>query len=190
MRLRFIGFAILFAVAVSLFAWKSRVKVVKAQTTPATNADTAALLAQKNPAKLAQLMRGIMLPNSNVIFFAEGKNPADVSLAKNASGAVNPLEGTYGKWEAVENSSLAIAEAATLLNVPGRMCSNGRLAPVNNADWSRLVEGVRVAGIKAYLAAETKDQDKIGDAGEVLTTACSNCHVKYRDTPRPEDRCR
>ena len=131
-----------------------------------------------------------MLPNSNVIFFAEGKNPSDVPLAKNASGAVNPLEGTYGKWEAVENSSLAIAEAATLLNVPGRMCSNGRLTPTNNADWPKLVEGVRVAGIKAYLAAQTKDQDKIGDAGEVLTAACSNCHVKYRDTPKLEDRCR
>lgn len=52
-------------------------------------------------------MRGIMFPNSNVIISVEGKNPDDVPPAKNVSGAPNPLEGPYGKWEAVENSSLA-----------------------------------------------------------------------------------
>jgi mono/diheme cytochrome c family protein len=135
-------------------------------------------------------MRGIMLPNSNVIFYAEGKNPADIPPARNASGAVNPLEGTYGKWEAVENSSLAISEAAALLMVPGRLCSNGRPVPVNNPDWPRLVEGLRSAGLQAYAAAQTKNQDKVGDAGEVLTQACSSCHVKYRDKGNLEDRCR
>ena len=159
--------------------------LVHAQSTNGPAAD----LKGAPPAKLAQLMRGIMLPNSNVIFFAESKNPADVVPAKNASGAVNPLEGTYGKWDAVENSSLAIAEATSLLTEPGRFCSNGRPVPIENPDWPKLVAGLRSAALQAYSASETRNQDKVGDAADVLSDACSKCHVKYRDTPRLEDRC-
>ena len=192
------AFLLVFASGVACVAWKSNAHPVHAQAqgqakpaaAPAADAAPAALLAEKNPAKLAQLMRGIMLPNSNLIFAAENKNPADIPPAKNASGAVNPLEGTYGKWEAVENSSLAIAETATLISVPGRLCSNGRPVPIHNPDWPALVDGVRGAGIKAYLAAQTKNQDKLADAADAVTTACSNCHVKYRDTAKLEDRCK
>jgi len=77
------------------------------------------------PATLGQLMKGILYPSSNVIFAAQGDNPADVPPAKDPSMSVNLLASTYGKWEAVENSSLAIAEAANLLVIPGRKCSNG-----------------------------------------------------------------
>jgi hypothetical protein len=144
----------------------------------------------KNPATLAQLMRGVMFPNSNLIFSAQGKDPAKVLPAKNSGNAINPLEGTYGKWEAVENSSLVIVEVANLLTVPGRVCSNGRPVPTTNADWPALVQGLQDAGMKSYRAAQTKDQDKITDAADALTTACSNCHAKYRDKPKLEDRCR
>lgn len=146
--------------------------------------------ADRHPAKLAQLMRGIMFPNSNLIFSAQGKNPASVPPAKSPGDAINPLEGTFGKWEAVENSSLAIVEAADLLTVPTRVCSNNRPVPTTNPDWPGLVQGLRDAGMKAYRAAQAKDQDKITDAADALTSACSNCHTKYRDKPRLEDRCR
>jgi hypothetical protein len=144
----------------------------------------------KNPAKLAQLMRGMLFPDSNVLFAATGKNPNDVPPAKDPSAAPNLLESTYGKWEAVENSSLAIVETANLLIVPGRVCSNGRPVPITNPDWPKLVQGLRDAGMKSYLAAQTKNQDKLSDATDALTTACSNCHVKYRDKDKLEDRCR
>ena len=86
-------------------------------------------------AVLAQLMRGILFPASNIIFEAPKKNPADVKPAKDPSGATDLLNGSYGQWEAVENSALAIAETANLLMLPGRKCSNGRDVPVNRADW-------------------------------------------------------
>jgi hypothetical protein len=57
---------------------------------------------------LAQLMRGIMFPNSNVIFFAQDKNPVDVKHSGDSSLATDPLSGTFGGWAAVENSSLAL----------------------------------------------------------------------------------
>ena len=94
----------------------------KAAPTPA--------LSRTTPATLAQLMKGIFFPNSNVIFAAQSDNPNDVKPAPDPSVSTNPLASTYGKWEAVENSSLAIAEAASLLSTPGRKCSNGMRSSV------------------------------------------------------------
>ena len=125
-----------------------------------------------------------------MIFAAQGDNPADVKPDKDPSMATNPLASTYGKWEAVENSSLAIAEAANLLTLPGRKCSNGRAVPLQNADWTKFVQGLRDAGMTAYKAAQSKNQDKILEAADVLTTACANCHEKYREKPNLADRCK
>src|SRR4051794_15589475 len=60
-------------------------------------------------ASLAQIMRGILFPASNVIFATQKQNPADVKGAVDPSTATDLLDGSYGKWEAVENSALAIA---------------------------------------------------------------------------------
>ncbi len=145
---------------------------------------------QAPPATLSQLMKGIFFPSANVIFAAQSDNPNDVPPAKDPSLAVNPLASTYGKWDAVENAGLAIADAASLLTVPGRKCSNGRAVPISNADWPKLVQGLRDAGMAAYKAAQSKNQDKILDAADAMTTACANCHDKYREKPTLADRCK
>lgn len=140
-------------------------------------------------ANLGQLMKGILYPNANVIFAAQSQNPAEVKPASDPSLATDPLASTYGKWEAVENSALALYEAANLLTIPGRKCSNGRAEPLQNADWNKLVQGLRDAGVAAYKAAQSKNQDKIVDAADVMTTACANCHDKYREKPNLAARC-
>jgi hypothetical protein len=138
---------------------------------------------------LRQVMRGILFPNSNVIFAAQDKNPADIKPAKDPTLATDPLASTYGGWTAIENSGIALAEASNLLTIPGRLCSNGRAVPVSD-DWKKLVQGLRDAGMSAYKAAQSKDKDKIVDAAGNVTTACSDCHDKYRDKPGGEkDRC-
>ena len=139
---------------------------------------------------LEQIMKGILFQNSNVVFAAQNTNPADVPPAKDPSVATDPLANSYGKWQAVENSGIAIADAANLLLIPGRKCSNGRDVPLANADWTKLVQGLREAGLKVYAAAQTKDQEKIIDAADAMTTACSDCHDKYREKPTRADRCR
>ncbi len=141
-------------------------------------------------ANLAQLMRGIFFPNSNVIFAAQSINPDEVKPAKDPSTATDPLASTYGKWPAVENSGLAIAEAANLLMIPRRKCSNGRDVPIGNSDWAKLVKGVRDGGMTSYKAAQSKNQDNILTAADALATACANCHEKYRDTPELAGRCK
>jgi hypothetical protein len=140
-------------------------------------------------ANLSQLMKGVIYPASNVIFAAQSQNPADVKPAPDPSLATDPLASTYGKWEAVENSALALYEAANLLTIPGRKCSNGRAVPLQNPDWAKFVQGLRDAGAAVYKAAQSKNQDTIVDAADVMTTACSNCHDKYREKPNLAARC-
>jgi len=154
----------------------------KAPAKAAPKAPAAPAVTQAN---LGQLMKGIMYINANVIFAAQGTDPAKVAPAKDPSVSTDALSSTYGKWEAVENSSLAIIEGANLLLTPGRKCANGRNVPTANADWAGLVQGVKQAGMVALKAAQAKDQDKILDAADAITTACANCHDKYREkTPR------
>jgi hypothetical protein len=142
------------------------------------------------PANLVQLMRGTLYPESNVVFAAQDVNPAEVPHAKDPSMATDLLASQYGKWDAVENSALAIAEVATLLSIPGRKCANGLDVPVKNPDWSKFVEELRDAGMTAYAAAQTKNQDKMTDVADVMTTACKHCHDRYRDRRKFADRCK
>ena len=78
-------------------------------------ASTKAAPGLRTPANLAQLMRGIIYPSSNVIFAAQTQNPAEIKLAADPAMSPNLLTSTYGKWDAVENSSLALAEAPVCL---------------------------------------------------------------------------
>ncbi|HTA46056.1 MAG TPA: hypothetical protein VK789_26610, partial [Bryobacteraceae bacterium] len=141
------------------------------------------------PATLAQLMKGTLYPEANVVFAAQDQNPGDVPHAKDPNMSTDLLTSSYGKWEGVENSALAIAEVANLLALPGRKCSNGADVPVNNPDWAKFVQELRDAGMAAYAAAQTKNQDKMIDISDVMTKACQNCHVRYRER-KLADRCK
>lgn len=146
--------------------------------------------APKAEANLTQLMRGTLYPESNVVFAAQDTDPAAVPHAKDPSMATDLLTSQYGKWDAVENSALAIAEIANLLVIPGRKCANGADVPVKNADWTKYVQELRDAGMAAYAAAQTKNQDKMTDVAGVMTSACKNCHDRYRDRRNPAARCK
>src|SRR5258706_16280848 len=61
-------------------------------------------------ANLSQLLRGILFPNSNVIFAAQSDNPADVKPDPRPSTATNPLAAPFGKREGGEEQALSIAE--------------------------------------------------------------------------------
>ena len=130
---------------------------------------------------LLHVMRGIIYPASNVIFAAQITDPATIKPAADPSTSPNPLTSTYGQWTAVENAGLALAEAANLLIIPGRVCSNGRPVPMQNADWQMWVQELRDAGMTSYKAAQSKNQDAILDAAGVVSEACAHCHDKYRD---------
>jgi hypothetical protein len=156
-----------------------------AQTLPAN-------VAQEVHADLNQLMRGVLYPAANVVFFPQVENPGDVKPVpgQDPSMATDPLRSTFGGWLAIENAALALAESANLLLVPGRMCSNGTPAPMKDPAWATFVQAVRDAGMKAYKAAQAKDQEQMIAISEPLSAACAGCHRKWRDRKTPANRCK
>jgi hypothetical protein len=154
--------------------------------TPSTNAT------QSVYANLNQLMRGVLYPAANVVFFAQAENPGDVKPVpgQDPSMATDPLTSTFGGWQAIENAALSLAESTNLLLVPGRVCSNGAPAPITDPAWATFVQEVRDAGMQAYKAAQAKDQDKIIEISETLSASCAHCHRKWRDRRTPANRCK
>ena len=138
----------------------------------------------KPAADLNQLMRSLFFPHSNVVFWAQRENPAEIKRAAEPSASPDPLTGVFGGWTAVENSALLIVDGADLLLTPGRKCSNGRDVPVAAPDWVKFVDQLREAGRTAYKAALSKNMDTILEASDVLATSCSNCHNRYRRAVR------
>ena len=134
-------------------------------------------------ANMNQLMRGVLYPAANVVFSAQADNPAEVKFipGHDPNMSTDPLTSSFGGWQAVENAALALAESATLLEIPGRRCANGVPVPTKDAAWVAFVQQVRDAGMKAYAAAKTKDQDKIIEAADPLNASCTGCHRRFRD---------
>ena len=140
---------------------------------------------------LAQIMRAIPFPNSNIIFDVQDNDPA-----KKKPDTAGPYQGTYQGWEGVENASLAIAEFANLILLPGRMCSNGKPVPITQPDFVKFAQALRATGMAEYNAAKTKNMDAVNKLSDRLTETCANCHDKYRPDSRiggakvgPEKRC-
>ena len=152
----------------------------------ASHATPAAFPANAN---LAQLMRGIFFPSSNIIFNVQGHDPGEKKDGKpyeaSSTGAFNWADwgaGIYSPWEVVDFAGLAIADAAPLLLVP-RRCENGRQAPVEKDDWNQFVRELVEAGKAAYKASQTRNQETVSDVSNQLADACLHCHERYRDKP-------
>jgi len=176
------------AAVIAVVAGGATIAVVQAQApaaapkpAAATPAAGAAPARYRTHGNLNQVMRGILFPNSNVVFAAQNEEFASLKQDKDPSLATDPLRGVYNSWTAVEDSGYALAEAANLLMIPGRVCSNGKPAPVGNADWAKFVAGLRDAGMEAVKAAKAKNQDAMLDVSDKMTTACSACHDVYRE---------
>jgi len=191
MRIRSLLFAlVLFSGLACVFVAGVRAQTpARGAAAPAPARGSAQALAGQVHANLNQLMRGVLFINSNVLFAAQTQDPATVKRASEPSASTDPLTSVYGGWPAVEASALALAEAANLLTIPGRMCANGRPVPVRNVDWPKFVQGLRDAGMAAYKAAQSKDQEAIVLVTEDVAAACANCHNRYRDVPAGTARC-
>jgi len=136
-------------------------------------------------------MQGVVYPAANVLFSVQTEDPAALERppSRDPAMATDPLVSVFGGWQAIENSALALTEAANLLLVPGRVCSNGVAAPITDPTWSMFVEELRDVGLKAYSAAKAKDRDKMIELSDPINDACVHCHRKWR--PRvAENRCK
>ena len=139
---------------------------------------------------LAQVMRGIPFPNSNIIFDTQTTDPgAAKKPGESGTGASAQYNAVYGGWQAVENAALAISETANLIMIPGRLCENGRPVPLDREDYRKFAAGLADAGKAAYKAAQSKNLDAMVDVSGTVSDACSACHEVYREKPDLKDRC-
>jgi hypothetical protein len=156
---------------------------------PTNTGDTAPAssqaLAAKPYANLAQLMRGIPFPNSNIIFDTQAKDPGapppKPDKGGTGAGATTTYASVYSGWEVVEYSALALAETASLIMVPGRVCSNGKPVPNDRDDFKKFAQGLADAGMAAYKAAQSKNLDAMIEISGTVADACAACHEVYRD---------
>ena len=160
-----------------------------AAQSPANSTARGRPLPNPPPADLAEVMRAILLPNSNVIFAAQQNGFLSMVADPDPSIATDPFKGVYGGWQAVENAGIAIVETTRLLTLPDRRCSNGKRVPVNDTRFARMVVDLRTAGLAASAAARSRSHEQMLDAAEKVSAACSTCHLAYREKGGEENRC-
>lgn len=135
---------------------------------------------------LAEVMRGIMFPSSNLLFNAQTQDPGLPHETFDATNNFSWVEwgaGIYSGWQIVDYAAIALAEASPLFLTPGRLCENGQPVPVEQEDWIQYTADMVEAGKAAYRATQTRDQATVSEVTNVIAEACYNCHEAYRDKP-------
>ena len=134
---------------------------------------------------LAQLMRGIFFPNSNLIFTVQQRDPGvplpPANIQPGASSVFDWGMGIYTGWQVVENAAVAIADVSPLMLAPELKCENGRPAPVTDPDWIRFTDQMISVSQRVYKLAQSKNQEAVAEATGDLSDACAACHQAYRD---------
>jgi mono/diheme cytochrome c family protein len=154
---------------------------------PAPSAGAARTASAPPAGNLAQLMRGIFFPSSNLIFTVQTRDPAapvppPSPAAQGAGFSVFEWGmGIYTGWPVIENAAVSLADASTLMLAPGLRCENGRLAPVTEADWIRFTDQMIAVAKRTYRLAQTRSQEAVSEATGDLSDACAACHQVYRD---------
>ena len=137
---------------------------------------------------LAQVMRGILFPSSNIIFNVQLNDPVTPPKpGQVGAGATTAFSwtdwgaGIYTGWQIIDYAAVAVAESAPLMLTPGRRCENGRPVPVDRPDWIKFSLELAEAGRAAYRASQTRSQQAVSDASNQLADSCMHCHEVYRD---------
>lgn len=159
---------------------------------------TAGLPAFPAVANLAQLMRSIAFPNSNVIFNVQVNDPGEATSSQPGARPFDYVEWgstVYPGWEAIDLAALALVESTPLFLLPGRRCENGRPVPVERDDWKEYTEALVDVGRVAYRASQSRRVEAVIAVTEQLDEACANCHQVFRDVGTEGrgaggDRCR
>ena len=136
---------------------------------------------------LALVMRSILFPNSNILFDTQSRDPDAPPQTTAADGTVTAtFSSIYTGWGLVEAASVALAESAQLIMMPGRSCENGLPVPVGNADFQQFARDLVDVGTRAYEIAQSKNLDAMVEITNEVAGACENCHAVYR---KYQDRC-
>ena len=155
-----------------------------------TPADSRAPAALAPVATVRDVMTAIIDPSADFIW-------ESVQIEATRTGTTRKAPSTDDEWAAVRRHALTIAEAANLLQLPGRAVAPAEdVKPVEGSmdlppaavealiagdhdGWLRRARGLQDAARTALAAAERKDVNALLAAGETLDSACEACHSTY-----------
>ncbi len=163
-----------------------QIALVAPQSPPSRQTTSTASQAPVLPpfGNLAQVMRGILFPSSNIIFDAQTRDPGAKKVL-GASGAgsslTERLADVYQGWVLIDFAAVALVDTAPLLLTPGRRCENGKPVPVERPDWIKFTQDLAEAGKTAYKASQSRNRDAVIEATDQVSDSCLNCHLVYRD---------
>ena len=143
---------------------------------------------------LAELMRGIAFPASNRLSDVQTVDPATPEFDPENPNDDRPsanFSQIYTGWPTVDNAAIALAEVATLMMTPGRLCENGEPVPVEQDNFMQWARALQDVGIKALAASRARNLEAVIEVNNDIFEACANCHGFYRDsyTDPPKKRC-
>jgi hypothetical protein len=154
-----------------------------------TTAATAQAPAREPVGTLAEVMRGILFPNSNILFDTQSGDPEAPEEAGDRDGNTSArFSSIYTGWLLVETAAVALAESAQLIAMEGRLCQNGKPVPLANDDFMQYTRDLVDVGRRAYEVAKTKDLEAMVEITNEVAGACENCHTVFRRYPE-ENRC-
>ena len=119
-----------------------------------------------------------------------------VATEVTVTGTEQKAPKTDEEWKNVRRHAIPILEATNLLLIPGRKVArsgeksenpNVELAPEqiqvlidqDRDSFVKLAHGLHDAMSVAIKAIDDKNPDALFDAGDLIDTACENCHLKY-----------
>ena len=166
-----------------------RVLVVSLVMLSLTVVTTAQAPAREPVGNLAEVMRSILFPNSNILFDTQSRDPgAPPEESRNDGTVSSTFSSIYTGWPLVETAAVALAESAQLIAMPGRVCQNGKPVPLDQDDFMQYTRDLVDVGRKAYGIAQSKDLEAMIEVTNEVAGACENCHSVYRRYPE-ENRC-
>ncbi|EIZ81212.1 hypothetical protein WSK_0157 [Novosphingobium sp. Rr 2-17] len=117
---------------------------------------------------LNKLMSEVMSPAAHAIWgrmgYISDEKGTRSMFPQNAEG-----------WQAMERSSLTLAELSNDLLIPGRR--------VPEPEWDKAAVALRVAALKTAEAVKRKNEDELMELSVQITEACESCHQRYDPTP-------
>jgi hypothetical protein len=122
---------------------------------PTTSAAPTTGPAYQAAGTMSELMVKIIYPASDAVFYITTRQPK-----------------TEAEWGELQGKTLALAESANLLMMPGRARDQDR--------WMQDAKLMLEAGRAAYRAARSKDLAALEALSDQLYESCTSCHQHYR----------
>jgi len=122
---------------------------------PAASSGQADVVRARAVGTMSDLMVKIIYPSSDAVFYITTRQPQNEA-----------------EWGELQGKTLALAESANLLMMPGRARDQDR--------WMQDAKLMLDAGTAAFKAAKAKDVAALEALNDQLYTSCTSCHQHYR----------